>query len=421
MSREQTDVGELVARGRAIVDVAIERRDVVQGWRALQERDGFGNDRGPLPYTDEAIALFTAAYERYPEDWSLVHHLAIAHHARAWDRELAGDESAADEWEVALGYWRSLGSSPEFWRGLEDRLHAIDAQQDASFLADLRRHLFESLLEIHVEFIRHYCELEEVERAERHVGLIGRAPIPPAARKRFADRLFKVLTAPVGSQAARRDRASLTAVGRLLQLFPEHLPALRLYAELAAEWVGQRSYREEWDRIEELAREAEPIAVRLANHSGLDAEPLARTALAELACNIARHSLEHARSCAPDLDESVDVSSRNAAEEAFDLSILWGRLGHDAGASDLALRHVLGSSLNLRANCLHVEINEVARSSAPTSTRIATSIRLCERSVELLEEAVCCVPVDEILRKNLATVGDALARLRADRDGGPFS
>ena len=50
---------------------------------------------------------------------------------------------------------------------------------------------------------------------------------------------------------------------RFLHLFPEHLPALRLHAELCTAWVAGLSYKDDWPAIAEVSDRAAPFARRV--------------------------------------------------------------------------------------------------------------------------------------------------------------
>src|ERR1044071_9388014 len=91
-------VEELIGDARSTVREAVGRAGLAKAWNALLERDAEGTVRGALPYTDQAIESFAEAHRRNPDDIGIVHHLAIAHHARAWDMELQGDPNAESEW-----------------------------------------------------------------------------------------------------------------------------------------------------------------------------------------------------------------------------------------------------------------------------------------------------------------------------------
>ena len=187
-------VAEMVKHARAAVCDALAHSHPARAWELLQERDADGNAKGPLPYTNQALDELTAAHERNPEDAGVVHHLAIAHHARAWDLELQGDLAAVAEWENALGYWRMVASSGQgFWAGWEAKLAACDPNARPGLLRQVRRELLEYLLDIHVDFVRYYCEADTPDRATAHVQIVRRAEIPPAVKKRLVEKVFKAM------------------------------------------------------------------------------------------------------------------------------------------------------------------------------------------------------------------------------------
>src|SRR3954462_15198289 len=172
MSLPQREVRELVRDARAAIQEMSARSHLAKAWGSLQERDIDGNALWALPYTESALAEFEATHRREPDDVGIVHHLAIIHHARAWDLELHNDAQAADAWKTALDYWQVLASSGEFPTGLEAKLLTCDPNADPALLAEVLRDLPENLIDVHVAFVRHYSELGEEARARTHVDLI---------------------------------------------------------------------------------------------------------------------------------------------------------------------------------------------------------------------------------------------------------
>ncbi|HUU59591.1 MAG TPA: hypothetical protein VMZ50_08610, partial [Phycisphaerae bacterium] len=258
MSKSPSRLQSMIDEARAVVGNAIRSMPAVRGWEALQERDAEGNPRGPLPYTPRALAEFTTAHEQDPDDLGIVHDLAICHHARAWDLELQNSPQAGRAWVCALGYWYTLAASKEFWEGLKAKLQACDPEADPATLDPLRDNLLENLLDIHVDFIRHYCELNAVDRATQHVQIVHRARIRPAVRKRLVERVFEAMTASVPeSRAQQAHDSALTVVERFLKLFPDTISALRLHAELCEEWLETMSFRDDWQKILDLGDRAE--------------------------------------------------------------------------------------------------------------------------------------------------------------------
>src|SRR5947209_2066012 len=259
MSTTQRGIAELVRESRVAVRAALGRSHLARAWELLQDRADDSRSRGTLPYTDEAIGELEAAHRHDPEDVNAVHHLAIAHHARAWDFELRGDPRAIAEWETALAFWRSVAATGAFWGQLEEKLLRIDPQADRRPLGERRRGLLEQLLEVHVGFVRHYSEAGTPDRATGHVRLVQRASIPPAVKKRLVAKVFIAMTGGVAEAKATRDfAAALIPVERVLSLFPDYLQALRLHAEVCKEWVSGMSFRDDWKAILDVSVRALP-------------------------------------------------------------------------------------------------------------------------------------------------------------------
>lgn len=414
MTSEQ-GLRQLVRDGREAVREAIARSLVTNAWEALQERNGEGNARGALPWTDDALAGFVAAHRRDPGDVGLVHHLAIVHHARAWDLELAGDPRAADAWQQALACWRTLAAAREFWAGLEAKLLALDPAADCRPMADLRRDLLEHLLDIHVDFVRHHSESGAPERAASHVEIVRRAEIPPAVKKRLIDKVFNAMTGAVpDAKAAGAYDPALITVERFLDLFPDHLAALRLYAEICHEWLGTLSY-ERWDEIVRLATRCEHQVRRLGNHAQLRTEPLGRTVLEDLTFEFALRGHDRGRSHSQrSPTQGLTVINRDAARAAFEFALRWGRIGYPESPSGSRVRSVFGMCVNSQVVSLAEEANDEVRGAAIDPRLMeATLTTLYRRAADLLEEALDAEPDDETLGKNLAIVQDRLRELGA--------
>lgn len=399
----QPRMQDLIHSSLAAVREARARSQLSKAWELLQERNAEGVAVGAQPYTDEAIQLFTSMHNQDPEDIGIVHHLAIAHHARAWDMELSGDPRAAGEWEHALGYWRIIASSPEFWEQMKVRLLACDPDADPAFFADARHDLLENLLSIHVDFVRHYCESNTPARATDHVEIVKRASIPPALKKRLTTQVFEAMTSALPeAKAARAFDSALTTLERFLALFPDHLPALRSYAEICKEWVSTLSYRENWDAIVRLSARAKPHADRLGAHPELHAESLARMELVELADEFALRGRDRSDGYLAQ-SESQNDDDLDVARAASEIGVQWARLGFQHGASDSLARRLLPACLNNHALVLHRE------GAAMLPAREAMT--LMRQAVAELEEATNLEPDDSTLATNLAGMRDDLRRL----------
>jgi hypothetical protein len=355
------------------VQEARRRALVCQAWDLLQERSEEGQVNGPLPYTGTALPPLLAAHAGDREDIGIIHHLAITHHARAWDLELAGDPTAATYWQQALGYWRVVSTSAEFWSGLDRRFTACAAEGEVSPLPDLRKHLLEHLLEVHVDFVRRYGESSEAawtggakDRASIHVEIVRRARIPLAVRRLLIQKIFEDMTASVPVAKVQGDYASaLLRVERFLDLVDppgvnagraddigDHLGGLRLHAEISGDWVSGRSYKDDWDLIVGLSERSRPYAERLLSHPDLASDPQAWPAVEAMAQAFGRHANSRGSTYFND-----DLPGEGA--KAFEIGISWGRLviGRCSAASDV--RNALGVCLLGHSACLGSQIQDI--------------------------------------------------------------
>lgn len=416
MTTHLQDAGELVRRAQLVVGEARARAKPFRAWELLQERDSEGNVQGALPYTENALAQLEAAYERDPEDIGLVHHLAIAHHARAWDWELTHDKRAADEWERALNYWRSLAFASGFWEQLKKKLYACDAEADAAVLDVLRQDLLENLLDVHVDFVRHYCEYEAPERALAHVRIVQRARLPPAVKKRLVDKVFTAMTGVVPEARARSEHDSaLMAIERFLALYPDYLPGLRLYAEVCNEYLSGLSYLNEWDDIVRLSARAVIWMRRLAVHPELPEAPLAHTALEDLAYQFLLRGDDRADSCLAGSTAGGVLMQRDAACAAYELGLEWARLAYSQSPNGCPLRQLAMRSMNGLALCLGEEARDTWQSDAQYRSKLAATMNLYRRAADLLQEAMVCCPGNETVANNLKIYLDNLSEYESKK------
>lgn len=417
MSTAPRGIAELIRESRLAVRDAVGRSCAARGWELLQERDTDGSVRGALPYTDEAFREFEAAHRHDPEDVGVIHHLAIGHHARAWDLELRRDPRAASEWEVALGFWRAVVASGAFWSRLEEKLLQVHSQADRGTIAELRRGLLEQLLEVHVGFVRQYCEAGTPERATDHVRIVQRASIPPAVKRRLVEKVFAAMTSGVMEARAARDFASaLTPLERFLTLFPDYLHALRLHAEVCKDWVSGMSFRDDWEAIVEVSDRAFPHAERLATHAELATEPLARTAFEELAFELALRGHDRGVSYFASHESGREGGpDRQAARSALELSIRWARLAAPRSCEGATIKDVLAACALGYAFTLREEIVEVLGSDADNQTRLNAALGLARRAITEMEEALRWKQDLEDLVRYCSDLRDLLGKLEGDK------
>ncbi len=414
MTTPRRDAQELVHESLEAVREALSRSHRYKAWDLLQERDTDGNPKGALPYTDQALAEFAAAHESDPDDIGIVHHLAIAHHARAWDMELSGNPLAAAEWERALDDWRVVAASSAFWAGLKDKLLACEPDANPAWLAQVRQNLLENLLDIHVDFVRYYCEADAPERAIQHVEIVRHTRLPPAIKKRLIGKVFDAMTSAIPeAKATRAYAAALTSLERFLALFPDYLPALRMVAEICKEYLAAMSYGN-WDDIARLGERAEPYMRILAEYPELESDPLARTALVELAGDFAmRGSNQGDHYVAADKSQPLAQVERDAARSAYELGIHWGRLGYPHSPAGSQIRMICGACLNGHASLLYQDVVAVGQANTDPRTKLRTVERLLRLAVADMEEALICIPGEAALASNLQALSESLADIES--------
>lgn len=396
----------------------LRRETLVDAWNLLQERDENGNARGALPWTDEAIEALEKARKSFPNDPSVMHHLAVARHARAWDYELSDDQGlrnqARSEWEVALGYWYELAASPGFWKQQEEKLKRCREEADPTALKEARSNLVTDLLDIHVEFVRHYCELGDVDRAGSHIEIVRHANIRPAAKKVLKTNIFKAVTSAVQqAKAAGEFRAALRPIELFMKLFPDpYLPALEMYAGICSSWMGRLSYEHDWDEIVEVANRAEPIAKKLAASDELIGCATARNAFEELTSAVMLRANDRAQSYHAAAKENDDaLPALDKAQEYYQFAIRWGRLGFPKSRDGTIVLKLLPSCLNNYAFCLHSRLVRVFKDSSNPLLVMDEVQQQCAVAVEAMEEAVRYKPEDSTFQRNLSQLRDQQQQL----------
>jgi tetratricopeptide (TPR) repeat protein len=347
------DRDELVPAVRELGEALRSVRRRPQRWLAWQQLTatdeyGVGNVR---PYTAEAIALLETACALDGDDCDVIHHLAIAYHAMAWDLELCEPHKASQAWEKALFYWRKLQACGRFWRDLCAKGEALGEGFDKTAVVAFRQNLMRYLLEIHVDFIRHYYELKQHDQASRHIELIRRARISPAARKELAAIAYEVMASNVPAVvAAGRFGDALAMLDGFLSLFPFHPPALQSYLEIAKQWLDRLSPTR-WQEILELDRQALPRWDALSTTEHLSEHPLARVALNDWAIALGGKHWARAGTLLLQRSKAKQVPQTLECEEyhACELAILWFRKAEQCVPDSAEVRAGLFNALRARA------------------------------------------------------------------------
>ncbi len=383
---------------------------VFHGWQSLvglsvSEAGSTVVSTRPKPYTHEAIAAFESAYREDPENIQVVHHLAIAYHALAWDFEKINDPGAEHAWKEALKYWRLLTTSPDFWAGMRLRFQTMAPDGDPGLIDQARRRLYEDLLDIHVDFVRHYVETGSPERSVTHVRIIQSAELPPAVKKRFDEKVFEAMTSSIPeARLGRMWESALTSVERFMALFPDHLSALRLIAEIGKDWAAGISFIDRWDEIVLLSQRLEDSANRLVQHSQLEQDSLAKAGLSSLSEQFISHGLGRIeaiknRSLSPE-DGTLSQQDFDDTLGVYEIVIRWGRLDAPLCATDSSLVKNLAVLLNNRAVFLQQEIRAVKASGVDQRTRLKTLEHLLRGILADLDEAMRLRPEDDLYQSN---------------------
>jgi hypothetical protein len=305
-----------------------------------------------------------------------------------------------------------VAASAEFWAQMKNKVAACDADADPAFLQDLRRDLLENLLDIHVDFIRFYCDSAIPERATSHIEIIRKANINPAIKKKLVSKVFEVMTGDVA--AAKENRAydsALTSLQRFLELFPNHIISLRMMAEICKAWADGLSFKDEWDCIQSLADRAGKYMIILAEHPELKNDAEARPALVDLCTQLAMLASERGNLKLSLFDDkAINEEDRQDGYQAYETGIWWGRLGVKTGSADTDMKKLLANILNNYAVGYSREANEVSQTGLDARLKNQTFCRLFRKGVTMLEEAVQLDPGDTSFSDNLSSMKNILAQ-----------
>jgi tetratricopeptide (TPR) repeat protein len=212
------------------------------------------------PWTRTAIRLWERADG---DDIEVVHHLAIAHHACAYDLEVNGDDTAFGHFEKALKHWATLYGAPEFWRRMHQRLsNAMGVPVPDEVIAQVRTRLPHNLLEPHLTLAAR-LRLTNPGRARRHVRLVTSSVFPHAIVAGARDGLVRdVLDGVPMAVAEGRFAETIDVVESWLLLDPDSHDLLRALLFTSRSWIdrlrqepyAQRRMDELLGRVDALVR-----------------------------------------------------------------------------------------------------------------------------------------------------------------------
>ncbi len=234
-----------------------------------------------LAYTEEAFSAWAELLERHPGNHRPLHHLAIMHHARAFDLERSADPTQSDvHWQTALALWHRLWLDDGLWEALAGRLE--EGPQNP--VAHVRERWPVQLLQVHFDLAlsdqcKHY-------RALQHVALALDSPFPAElkdeVRRRSYDRLTGHLSPDVWAPhtfAPDMIKPGLESICRYLEYDPGFVTALcdllALLTKLQTGYVQQINATEteedshaRMSRMRAVAAEYDPYLLRLEEHLG---------------------------------------------------------------------------------------------------------------------------------------------------------
>ena len=133
-------------------------------------------------YSPKAFEIWYKQHELYPDDLLHIHHLAIMHHARAFDLEIGKNPADAnDDWKRALDFWHRLHVSDAFWDELAKK--ACSGAVNNKGVEDLRAELPGLLLAVHYDIaLDDETRDNRKSRAKFHIALAQNSPFEATSR-----------------------------------------------------------------------------------------------------------------------------------------------------------------------------------------------------------------------------------------------
>lgn len=106
------------------------------------------------------------------------HHLAIVHHAKAYDLESTGSPEAFRHWSLALRHWSVVHADSTFWTRMARHLAEVGAEVAPDVIDGVRARLPQELLQPHRDLIAAY-QASDPQRARSHLRVLTSAPFEP--------------------------------------------------------------------------------------------------------------------------------------------------------------------------------------------------------------------------------------------------
>lgn len=220
-------------------------------------------------WQDEELQPWSSAAEKAwsradrEEVWT-VHHLAVLHHAQAYDLENeAGVEAALPHWKKALEHWAWLYHSDSFWTAMARHLtEAMDRPLPAEVLATVRERLPADLLAVHTRLAIEN-RLNDPATARIHLALVTGSAFPPAAIAAARRSLVPDLDNRTAQEVNRvKFGATFDDIIAWLRIDPTNPHFLRSLLYLSNNWATFLVSKERWHTpLGELLDQVEAILV----------------------------------------------------------------------------------------------------------------------------------------------------------------
>lgn len=198
-SQIATEVADILEQLSA--ELRVTNNPHVVARRSLGGIDRYGWTK--VPYSAEAFRTWKALHERSPEDIETIHHLAIMHHARAFDVETSNSPQKADaDWKSALQYWHELWHNDAFWDQLAQ---SLTGQTNAvKIVSEIRDSWPVELLKIHFD-IAIDPDTKNRGRIAFHVRLALDSPFPDEAKDQVRQKAYEQWVSSLDPQVWQTD------------------------------------------------------------------------------------------------------------------------------------------------------------------------------------------------------------------------
>jgi len=400
--------------------IAREAHDLIlelKGWHEMESiLSHLEEGETSVPYSDSAIDEWERLYyQAIHSGGRVTHSLALSYHARAWDLENCGDSLASENWIRALGFWRELVGISEFWENMCARAKSGDQNFDEQSVDLLRKGLMVNLLELHVNFIIAYADINRLDRSREHVSIIqGAGRVSPALKKKLTGRVYEAMTSAVPEALSKGEtRSALALLDRFLNVFPDYWDALARKFEVVKKIAERLSCRQDWGEITQLREGMSESLKQVSLSSEYARDPLGRELVDQCLAEILRHCKNRSDLIVREFQERK--RSAFEREEALDVLNdgieLAGCLGDlmDTFSPDTDMATALGSCLNSRA-CYRLDhlipdlINEVEEGSEDSSYAFQAMQTCLSGAKQDLKLALVFIPNDPVIQGNYKSV-----------------